>query len=323
MSRNPDRNRKTQPAQPVSPDSAALSHENSSPADVHLAQAAADLIDARINEGLDHRALTLKVLAADLETSPTHLQRLFSRVVGVSPWDYSAQRRADAFRRHLRRDASVTDAIYAAGYSSASRVYEQSGFMLGMTPASFARAGQGASITFDIVDSPLSRLLVATTEKGLCFLAFGDVDASLTAELRAEFTAAIRVDRDPAGLRPALEDVVEHLETGHLPSRRLALDVQGTAFQRRVWQALLAMPNGAVLTYSVLGEEMGIEQGQRAVARGCATNKVSLLIPCHRIVRADGGLGGYRWGLKRKQRLLAMESHRFGAKETDSKDRLL
>ncbi len=323
MIHDPDRD-----AAPARPQDAAAASTlervaSDSPADVRLAQAAADLIDARIDAGLDHRALTLKALAADLETSPTQLQRLFTRVVGVSPWDYGAQRRADAFRQHLRSDASVTDAIYAAGYSSASRVYEQSGFMLGMTPASYARAGKGASIIFDIVDSPLNRLLVATTETGLCFLAFGDDDAALTAELQAEFIAATGVNRDPASLRSVLEDVVEHLETGHMPSRQLALDVQGTAFQRRVWQALLAMPAGAVLTYSELGEEMGLENGQRAVARGCATNKVSLLIPCHRIVRSDGGLGGYRWGLKRKQRLLAMESDRFGAKETGSRDRLL
>ena len=294
-----------------------------SPADVRLAQAAADLIDARIDAGLDHRALTLKALAADLETSPTQLQRLFTRVVGVSPWDYGAQQRANAFRQHLRRDASVTDAIYAAGYSSASRVYEQSGFMLGMTPASYARAGKGASITFDIVDSPLNRLLVATTATGLCFLAFW------RRRRVPDCRTAGRIHRSdwrgpgPPRLAQRARDVVEHLETGNMPSRQLALDVQGTAFQRRVWQALLAMPAGAVLTYSELGEEMGLESGQRAVARGCATNKVSLLIPCHRIVRSDGGLGGYRWGLKRKQRLLAMESDRFGAKETGSKDRLL
>ena len=199
MIHDPDRDAALTASAPA-PDAVA----SDSPADVRLAQAAADLIDARIDEGLDHRALTLKALAADLETSPSQLQRLFTRVVGVSPWDYGAQRRANAFRQHLRRDASVTDAIYAAGYSSASRVYEQSGFMLGMTPASYARAGKGASITFDIVDSPLNRLLVATTATGLCFLAFGDDDASLTAELQAEFTAATGVDRDPQGLRLSL-----------------------------------------------------------------------------------------------------------------------
>ena len=133
--------------------------------------------------------------------------------------------------------------------------------------------------------------------------------------MAAEFKAADSLRRDEVGLRAVLEDVVDHLETGTMPSQQLALDVQGTAFQRRVWQALLAIPSGGVLSYAELGLEMGMEAGQRAVAKGCATNKVSLLIPCHRIVRSDGALGGYRWGVKRKQRLLSMEKRRIGAKE--------
>jgi len=292
-------------------------------ADIVLAQQAADLIDARVAEAAEYRQISLKILAADLGTSTTHLQKAFTRVVGISPWDYSAEKRAQAFRGHLKTEPSVTDAIYAAGYGSASRVYEQSGFLLGMSPASYAKSGQGADIVYDIIDSPLNRLLVATTQTGICFLAFGDEDAELSEELHAEFKSAARIDRDEVGLKHVLEDVVSHLETGAMPSRQLALDVQGTAFQRRVWQALLAMPNGSVLSYAELGAEMGMENGQRAVAKGCATNKVSLLIPCHRIVRSDGGLGGYRWGVKRKQRLLAMESERFGAKEGPEHNRLL
>ena len=283
-------------------------------ADVGLAQQAADLIDARVSDGAEHRQVSLRVLATDLGTSSTKLQKAFSKVVGISPWDYSAEKRAQAFRAHLKTEPSVTDAIYAAGYGSASRVYEQSGFLLGMSPASYAKDGQGAEITFDIVDSALGRMLVATTQTGICSLTFGEDDGALANDLEAEFARADRLDRDEVGLKPILEDVVNHLETGALPHRQLKLDVQGTAFQRRVWQALLAMPNGGVLSYGELGQEMGMEQGQRAVAKGCATNKVGFLIPCHRIVRSDGGLGGYRWGIKRKQRLLAMESERFGAK---------
>jgi AraC family transcriptional regulator of adaptative response/methylated-DNA-[protein]-cysteine methyltransferase len=293
-------------------DSASVAH---SPADLSLAHRAADLIDARIAEGAEQRQVSLSVLAADLGTSPTRLQKAFSRVVGLSPWDYGAEKRAQAFRAHLKSAPSVTHAIYAAGYGSASRVYEQSGFLLGMSPASYARDGVGAQITFDIVDSALGRLLVATTAVGLCALTFGDDDAALIAALSADFARADRLDRDDVGLRPILEDVVNYLETGARPHQHLRLDVQGTAFQRRVWQALLALPEGAVLSYGELGQEMGFEQGQRAVARGCASNRVGLLIPCHRIVRSDGGLGGYRWGIKRKQRLLAMESARFRAKE--------
>ncbi len=283
-------------------------------ADVSLAQQAADLIDARIADLSQPKQLSLKALAGDLGTSATHLQKAFTRAVGISPWDYGAERRAQAFRARLKTEPSVTEAIYAAGYGSASRVYEQSGFLLGMSPASYAKFGQGAEISFDVVASPLGRLLVAATEVGLCFLAFGDDDGALVSEVQAEFKHAARINRDEAGLRAVLEDVIEHLETGRLPSRSLRLDVQGTAFQRRVWQALLAIPSGGVLSYAELGLEMGMPAGQRAVAKGCATNKVSLLIPCHRIVRSDGALGGYRWGVKRKQRLLAMESARIGAK---------
>ena len=289
------------------------SAENS--ADVALAQQAADLIEQRITEIDKPGQLSLKVLAADLGTSPTQLQKAFTRAVGISPWDYGAEKRAQAFRANLKATMNVTDAIYAAGYGSPSRVYEQSGFLLGMSPASYAKHGQGAAISFDIVSSPIGRLLVATTEVGLCFLAFGDSDAGLQAELKSEFRSADRLSRDQVGLRAVLEDVVAHLETGKLPSQQLTLDVQGTAFQRRVWQALLAIPTGGVLSYADLGLEMGMEAGQRAVAKGCATNKVSLLIPCHRIVRSDGALGGYRWGVKRKQRLLTMEMQRIGAKE--------
>ncbi len=286
-----------------------------SSADLSLAQQATELIDARIDDLAGPKSLSLKVLARDLGTTATHLQKAFTRVVGISPWDYGAERRAQAFRAHLKSEPRVTDAIYAAGYGSASRVYEQSGFLLGMSPASYARFGQGAEITFAIVDSPLGRLMVGATAVGICSLAFGDDDGSLTADLKSEFRSAGRISHDEVGLRPVLEDVVEHLETGKLPSKRLTLDVQGTAFQRRVWQALLAIPAGGVLSYAELGLEMGMEAGQRAVAKGCATNKVSLLIPCHRIVRSDGGLGGYRWGVKRKQRLLAMETTQNGAEE--------
>lgn len=292
---------------------ARQSAENS--ADVVLAQQAADLIEQRVTDLEKPGQLALKVLAADLGVAPTQLQKAFLRAVGISPWDYGAEKRAQAFRANLKETARVTDAIYAAGYGSPSRVYEQSGFLLGMSPASYAKHGQGATIRFDIVDSPLGRLLVATTAVGLCFLAFGDTDEGLQAELALEFRNADRLSRDEVGLRGVLEDVVEHLETGKLPSRELALDVQGTAFQRRVWQALLAIPTGGVVSYAELGLEMGMEAGQRAVAKGCATNKVSLLIPCHRIVRSDGAAGGYRWGVKRKQRLLAMETQRIGAKE--------
>ena len=253
-----------------------MSQSTENTADVSLAQQAADLIDARVTDLARPGQLSLKVLAADLQTAPTHLQKVFSRVVGISPWDYGAEKRAQAFRAQLKSAPSVTDAIYGAGYGSPSRVYEQSGFLLGMSPASYAKFGQGAAITFDIVSSPLGRLLVAATQVGICFLSFGDSDAELSATLAAEFNAAETLRRDEGGLRAVLEDVVGHLETGTMPSQQLALDVQGTAFQRRVWQALLAIPSGVAFSPTPSWAlEMGMEAGQRAVAKGCATNKVS------------------------------------------------
>ena len=256
--------------------------------------------------------VTLAHLADHVGLSPWHLQRVFKRVIGLSPRDYADARRSERFRSELKGGESVAGATYGAGYGSASRVYERAQHDLGMTPASYARGGKGARIAFAIVDSPLGRLLVAATGKGICFLCVGDDDGALEAAVREEFPQAESLQRDDAALGPAIDAVVAYLE-GEVPHIDLPLDVRATAFQRRVWNELGAIPYGETRTYSEIARALGVPKGQRAVGRACATNPVSLLIPCHRALREDGSLGGYRWGLSRKRALLRHEAERTRA----------
>ncbi|MGD1879543.1 MAG: methylated-DNA--[protein]-cysteine S-methyltransferase, partial [Kiloniellaceae bacterium] len=255
----------------------------------------------------DCERLTLAQIAMTLDGSPWHLQRLFKRVMGVSPRDYADARRNAAFREQLKNGESIAQATYGAGYGSSSRVYERAERMLGMTPASYAKGGKGAVIVYDTVDSPLGRLLVAATAKGLCFLSIGSDDAALIEELKHEFPQAERITRDQHSIAQSVSVVIDFLE-GKIPHAELPLDVRATAFQRRVWNELIAIPCGETLSYSEIAERMGVPRGQRAVGRACATNPVSLVIPCHRALREDGGLGGYRWGLERKAVLLETEA---------------
>ena len=270
----------------------------------HLAQvkAACAYIDEREGQGV-----TLADLAGEVGLSPWHLQRLFKKAMGVSPRDYADALRARRFRDELKRGESVAGATYGAGYGSSSRVYEDARSHLGMTPASYAKGGKGARIAYAIVESPLGRLLVAATAKGVCFLALGDEDADLARNLRKEFPEAEEILADEAAIAPALEVLLSHL-AGETPHLGLPLDVRATAFQRRVWQELLAIPYGETRTYSQIAERLGVPKGQRAVGRACATNPVSILIPCHRAQRQNGSLAGYRWGVDRKRALLELES---------------
>jgi len=269
-----------------------------------LVRRACDLIDAQEGE-----RLTLSEIATALSVSPWHLQRLFKRVMGVSPRDYADARRNAAFRQQLKDGESIAQATYGAGYGSSSRVYERSERLLGMTPASYAKGGKGAFIAYDIVESPLGRLLVAATAKGLCFLSLGNDDEKLVVELQREFPQAESIARDQHSIAQSVSVVIDYLE-GKTPHAELPLDVRATAFQRRVWQELIAIPCGEIRTYSEIAQALGVPRGQRAVGRACATNPVSLVIPCHRALREDGGLGGYRWGLERKAALLENEAER-------------
>jgi len=253
--------------------------------------------------------VNLGALAADLGTTPWTLSRLFRRRLGVTPSAYAEERRQQRFRAELRQGESVASATYGAGYGSSSRVYEGAARRFGMTPASYRRGGRGAEIAFAIAASPLGRLLVATTAQGVCFVALGEDDAALEAELRAEFPAALRIERDQARLKPSIQAVVDYLK-GAVPHPALPLDVQATAFQRRVWQELLAIPAGETRSYGEVAASLGIPGASRAVGRACATNPVALLIPCHRVTREDGALSGYRWGVERKAKLLTAEAER-------------
>ena len=277
------------------------------PQQVELVRRVCALIDDQ-----DDERLTLAELADRAGISPWHLQRVFKRIMGVSPRDYADARRSERFRAELKSGESIASATYGAGYGSASRVYERAAHHLGMTPASYAKGGKGARITFAMVNSPLGRLLVATTEKGICFVCLGDDDAELEAEIRAEFPQADALERDDAALAPTLQLVLSHI-AGEAPHLDLPLDVQATAFQRRVWQELGAIPYGETRSYSEIAEALGVPKGQRAVGRACATNPVSIVIPCHRALRENGELGGYRWGLSRKRALLRREAEQSPA----------
>jgi AraC family transcriptional regulator of adaptative response/methylated-DNA-[protein]-cysteine methyltransferase len=275
------------------------------PAQLQAVETVCQLIEAE-TDGEGERQ-TLASLAEAVNLSPWHLQRLFKQALGVSPREYAAARRAERFRAELRETGRVAEATYGAGYGSSSRVYENAGRALGMTPATYAKGGAGARIVFSIADSPLGRLLVAATGKGICFLALGEDDAALEAELRAEFPSAETIERDDPAIQDSLEVLMAYIE-GQTPHLDLPLDVRATAFQRRVWNELIAIPYGETLTYREIAELIGRPNAWRAVGRACATNPVSLVIPCHRALREDGHLGGYRWGLDRKAGLLSAEA---------------
>lgn len=257
-----------------------------------------------LEEAHDHLP-TLDELAQRFNLSAAHLQRTFKRIVGVSPRQYAAAHRMERFRAGLRSGQPVTDAIYDAGYSSPSSVYDPTAGPLGMTPAAYRRGGSGMRVTYSVVPCPLGWLLVAATERGICAVRLGDRQADLEDTLAAEFGQA-DLRRDDAGLGEWVAAVLAYL--GGTPSLDLPLDVQATAFQQRVWEALRAIPYGSTRSYQDIAEAIGQPSAVRAVAHACATNPAALVIPCHRVVRKDGSLGGYRWGLARKRALLNQES---------------
>lgn len=249
--------------------------------------------------------VTLKVLSKQVNVSPYHLQRTFKRVMGMSPREYADTQRMQAFKAQLREGRDVTTALYEVGYSSSSRLYERAATQIGMTPATYRKGGRGMRIGYTIVDSPLGRLLVAATQRGICAVSLGDNDADLEQTLRAEYPAA-EIARSDNGFQAWVQTILAYLDGRH-PDLDLPLDVQATAFQWRVWQALREIPYGSTTTYSELARSLGQPNATRAVARACATNPVSLVVPCHRVVGTDGSLRGYRWGVERKRKLLEQE----------------
>jgi len=248
---------------------------------------------------------TLAELAQEFHLSPYHLQRTFKRIVGVTPMQYAEAQRLERFKAGLKQGESVTDALYEAGYASNSSAYIQAARQLGMTPTAY-RVGGAAAISYTVTESPLGWLLVAGTAKGLCAVRLGDSPAALEAELASEFPAAA-LARDDTGLGAPVAALMGYLR-GAQPHLDLPLDVRATAFQQQVWRALQAIPVGSTRSYGEIAAAIGRPTAARAVARACATNPVALVIPCHRVIREDGALGGYRWGLERKERLLVQEA---------------
>ena len=249
--------------------------------------------------------LTLAAISRSVGTAPHPLRRAFQRVLGLTPRQYVEACRLRQVKERLRDGDNVTTALYAAGYGSSSRLYERAPTHLGMTPATYRRGGRGMRIRYTIVNSPLGRLLVGATDRGICAVSLCDSDDVLVAALEREYPAA-EIERDTLGLNRWVAPFLTYLN-GREPHLELPIDVRATAFQRQVWEALRAIPYGTTLSYSRVARAVGRPSAVRAVARACATNPAALLIPCHRVVREDGGLGGYRWGMERKQRLLSLE----------------
>ncbi|HEY3582288.1 MAG TPA: bifunctional DNA-binding transcriptional regulator/O6-methylguanine-DNA methyltransferase Ada [Pyrinomonadaceae bacterium] len=258
-----------------------------------------------LDDAGEGEALKLAELAARVGVSSFHLQRTFKRVMGISPRQYVTARRFGNFKQLVREGESVTNALYDSGFNSSSRVYEQAAEELGMTPATYGRGGRGVKIDYTLVASPLGRLLVAVTERGVCAVRMGDNDSELEKDLRAEFPSAT-IARDDASLQETVTKVLSHL-THNEPHLDLPLDIRATAFQRQVWEKLRAIPYGETVSYADVAKALGKPGAVRAVGRACATNPVALVIPCHRVVREDKSLGGYRWGLVCKQKLLDLE----------------
>lgn len=249
--------------------------------------------------------ITLADMGARLGVSPSHLQRTFKRVTGVSPREYADARRNGVLRDRLRARVPVLDAIYDAGYGSTSRVYERSA-QLGMTPGLYRQGGVGTAIDYTIVDTPLGKMLVAATERGVCRVALGESERALERGLEQEYPGATRTRNDDH-LAPMASELLARTR-GREPATELPIDVRATAFQRLVWDALKRIPLGATRSYSEVAASIGRPGAARAVARACASNPVALAVPCHRVVRGDGALGGYRWGVERKRLLLEAEA---------------
>lgn len=272
------------------------------PTDAH-AQLIAEVcryIDSHAHE----QRITLEVLAARFHVSPFHLHRTFKRVMSITPAAYVDSARMRVFKEELKGEGSVTEAIYAAGFSSDSQVYARTGDQLGMTPTVY-RDGAPVAIHFATARCPLGVLLVGMTDRGVCAVKLGDTSELLLEDLAREFPAA-HISQDDEALHPMLTAINRYLN-GETPHLDLPLDIRATAFQRRVWDALRRIPYGETRTYAEIAREIDEPRAARAVGNACADNQTALIIPCHRVVRGDGVIGSYRWGTDRKHRLLALE----------------
>ncbi|WP_026731376.1 bifunctional DNA-binding transcriptional regulator/O6-methylguanine-DNA methyltransferase Ada [Fischerella sp. PCC 9605] len=294
--------RRCYPQNPTAPDS-----------QTEMVQRVCAIIEANPTE-----SITLATLSTQVNISPFHLQRTFKRIMGITPKQYIQTRRMQELKTELKSQNRVIDAIYNAGYGSSSSLYECATTQLGMTPRTYQRGGDGMVINYAIANCNLGLLLVAGTERGICMVSLGDSDTLLEKALQQEYPTAkinrceLHQESSHDNLSKWAIALLQYL-SGEQPSSHLStlpIDVQATAFQAKVWQALRQIPAGSTQTYSGVAESIGQPSAVRAVARACATNPVSLVIPCHRVVRSDGSLGGYRWGIERKQFLLAKEAQK-------------
>jgi AraC family transcriptional regulator of adaptative response/methylated-DNA-[protein]-cysteine methyltransferase len=269
---------------------------------------AARAIDDAVDAG--SRPPSLAELSAATHVSPGHLRHAFVSAIGLSPHAYFDARRADKLRRELARGTDVSAAIATAGYGSPSRVYERTDDLLGMTPAQARRGAPGETIRYTLADTSLGRLVVATTDRGVCLAAFGTSDAELAEEVARRFPRAHILESDGEH-RAWVEAVVELVDAAHGQDLSavapLPLDVRGTVFQRQVWTALREIEPGQTVTYSQLAAAIGRPTATRAVAAACGANPTAVVVPCHRVIGADGSLTGYRWGVERKRVLLDRE----------------
>lgn len=249
--------------------------------------------------------ISLEDLSAELNLSAAHLQKIFKQIIGVSPKKYAEMKRLEKFKSEIKSGADVTSAMYEAGFNSPSRLYENVSEKLGMTPKTYAKKGANMKINYTITDSDLGKLLVARTAKGVCAVTFGDDEKVLKENLLSEYRNAEIVEED-ANLKEYVEAILANLE-GKNKTLDLPLDLQATAFQMRVWEVLRKIPYGETVSYSDVAERLGSKNAVRAVATACASNRVALVIPCHRVVGKSGDLSGYRWGVERKKAILENE----------------
>lgn len=249
--------------------------------------------------------INLALLGEHFGISPTYLQKVFKKLMGITPHEYLRSIRVRKFKNELKKGENITNAIYDAGFNSSSRLYENSAAELGMTPATYGKRGKGMKINFTVADSPLGFLLVAQTERGICSVALGERESELIEKLNEEFAEA-EISRDDESLGENVGEIIKNM-AGKQPHLDLPLDVRATAFQRLVWEELRKIPYGETASYGEIARRIGQPTATRAVARACATNPTALITPCHRVVRENGDLSGYRWGIERKKVLLENE----------------
>jgi len=249
--------------------------------------------------------ISLETLSAELNLSPTHLQKLFKEIIGVSPKKFAESKRLEKFKSELKKGNDVTGAIYESGFGSSSWLYENILEKLGMTPKVCAEGGRNMKIDFTVTDCDLGKLLVARTAKGVCAVAFGDDEKTLSENLSKEYPNA-EISLNETNLKDFVEAILGNLR-GTNKTLDLPLDLQATAFQMRVWETLRKIPYGETVSYQEIAEKLGNAKAVRAVARACAKNRVALVIPCHRVVKSNGELSGYRWGVERKKTILEKE----------------